>query len=227
MRSTSSRKPIVGLLSPTRHYRECLTRALSSSREFSIVDVGRCDPVDLDRLENLKPEVVLLDLAGAQAIPLVRRMGALLPSAALVALNGGDDESQTVGLFEAGLAGYTPSDASVEDLQEIIGFALRHELHYPPHVAEAILRRLRELDGHRKAAVRSDHLSARELSVLELIEQGLTNKEIAFRLGIEPATVKNHVHAILKKLAVHRRGEAVSHLRHPELRVVRGDRSGE
>ena len=59
-------------------------------------------------------------------------------------------------------------------------------------------------------------LTSRELEVVELIEQGLSNKEIAARLSIAVTTVKNHVHSILEKLKVHRRGEAAS--------LVRGSR---
>src|SRR5262249_1010638 len=56
-------------------------------------------------------------------------------------------------------------------------------------------------------------LSRRELQIAHLIDRGLTNKEIAPELGIEAATVKNHVHNICRKLNVHRRGEAVARLR--------------
>jgi inosine-uridine nucleoside N-ribohydrolase len=56
-------------------------------------------------------------------------------------------------------------------------------------------------------------LTSRELEVVELIEKGLSNKEIAAQLSIAVTTVKNHVHSILDKLKVHRRGEAASLLR--------------
>ncbi len=213
-RGTSSRKTTVAVLGLTRHYRECLTQALTARKGFNIVDVGPYETMDLDRLVGLAPDTALLDLTGIQAIPLIRQMGAKLPATALVALNGGDDESQILALFEAGLTGFVPRDASLEDIEEIIRSASRHELQCPPRVTQEMLRLLRELGGRRRAAVRADHLSARELTVLGLIEQGLTNKQIATRLGIEPATVKNHVHRILQKLAVHRRGEAASQLRH-------------
>jgi DNA-binding NarL/FixJ family response regulator len=58
-----------------------------------------------------------------------------------------------------------------------------------------------------------DELTARELEILELVDAGLSNKEIAAHLAIEVATVKNHVHHILEKLGVHRRAEAVAVMR--------------
>jgi len=204
----------VAVLGLTRHYRECLTQALTARKGFIVVDVGSYETAELDRLVSLAPDAALLDLTAIQAIPLIRQMGAKLPATALVALNGGgDDESHILALFEAGLTGFVPRHASLDDIEEIIHSASRHELHCPPHVTQEMLRLLRELGGHRRAAARSGHLSARELAVLGLIEKNLTNKESAIRLGIEAATVKNHVHRILKKLAVHRRGEAALQLR--------------
>jgi DNA-binding NarL/FixJ family response regulator len=55
-----------------------------------------------------------------------------------------------------------------------------------------------------------DELTAREMEILRLMQQGVSNKTISRHLGIELSTVKNHVHSVLAKLGVHRRGEAIS-----------------
>ena len=60
------------------------------------------------------------------------------------------------------------------------------------------------------AAACIDGLTAREMEILRLMQQGVSNKTISRHLGIELSTVKNHVHSILAKLGVHRRGEAIS-----------------
>ena len=65
----------------------------------------------------------------------------------------------------------------------------------------------------RRAFLPGSTLTARELEVLSLLDEGLSNKQIARRLCIELATVKNHVHHILEKLQVGRRGEATAYLR--------------
>jgi DNA-binding NarL/FixJ family response regulator len=66
-----------------------------------------------------------------------------------------------------------------------------------------------EGDGHADAV----QLSRRELQIAELIDRGLSNKEIGRQLGIEAATVKNHIHNMCEKLKVHRRGEAAARVR--------------
>jgi two-component system, NarL family, nitrate/nitrite response regulator NarL len=71
------------------------------------------------------------------------------------------------------------------------------------------------------------NLTARELEVLRLIEEGRSNKEIATALSIELPTVKNHVHRILEKLHVHRRSEAAARVRRHGLARLGGIRNGQ
>jgi len=211
-------KATVAILGATRHFRECLELVLTGRRNFNLVNVGSYEPADLARLASLRPDAVLLDLVGISTTDrpgtMVQHIAGLLPAAALIVIDGNAGDSEILEYFEAGLTAFVPRSASLDDLEEMIGKALRRELQCPPSVTAIMVRRLKELAGRRPVTVGTDRLSPREHSVLRLVEQGLTNKQIAVRLGIEAATVKNHVHRILKKLAVHRRGEAASHARH-------------
>jgi DNA-binding NarL/FixJ family response regulator len=80
-----------------------------------------------------------------------------------------------------------------------------------------MLRRIAALSADRQGRA-GDVLTPREMEILALIDDGRSNKEIARHLGIELATVKNHVHNLLEKLHVHRRGEAAAHARGRSLR---------
>ena len=80
-------------------------------------------------------------------------------------------------------------------------------------MANDLLRRLRELSAAVAGPDPEARLTRREVEVLELIEEGLSNKLIARRLSIQEQTVKNHVHNILLKLGVSRRTEAVAAMR--------------
>lgn len=122
-----------------------------------------------------------------------------------------DDEA--VALVEAGSAGFLSRDASIEEVVQAVV-----ELHdggapVPLAFAARVAARIEELERRVDRSPRSDemtdHLSGREREVLVTLARGLGNKEIAHRLGIRTATVKNHVHSILTKLGVGRRREAV------------------
>jgi len=132
----------------------------------------------------------------------------------VVAITLGETEAEVIQLAEAGVAGYVLPDGSLDDLIIAVESAVRGELYCPPRVAFTLLRRL----GAMAASLKDDEekathsplraLTGREREILHLVDDGMTNKAIARRLIIELATVKNHVHNILKKLHVHRRIDA-------------------
>ena len=89
-------------------------------------------------------------------------------------------------------------------------------------MAASLLRRVAALAAVHGGELPRGRLTSREREIVRLIDQGLSNKEIARDLGIEVATVKNHVHNILEKLQVHRRGEAAARVRGIGSRRVSG-----
>ena len=127
-------------------------------------------------------------------------------------------ESEILAVAEAGIAGFVTSDASVAELVAAIESVARGEALCTPSVTAALMRRLASLARSWAEADPIEPLTAREREILELIDEGLSNKQIAQRLRIELPTVKNHVHRILGKLGVHRRA------RPP--RCARGTRQG-
>jgi DNA-binding NarL/FixJ family response regulator len=132
----------------------------------------------------------------------------------IVAFGVPGDERHVIALAEAGVLGFVEREASVDQLIECILRAARGEATIPPKFATTLLRRVAALSD-RKDAPDPDlaALTVRERQIVEIIAEGLSNKEIAARLSIEVATVKNHVHSILEKLNVSRRSEVVARLR--------------
>ena len=99
-------------------------------------------------------------------------------------------------------------DADIADVVTVIESVMRGELVCSPKVAASLYHSISSLGTHGNVA-----LTSRELEVVELMNRGLSNKEISLRLRIETCTAKNHVQNILHKLGVHRRGQAVAKLR--------------
>ena len=111
------------------------------------------------------------------------------------------------------VSGYVSREDSLDDLVAVVESVGRGELLCSPRVAASLLRRVASRAGTRWDSAPTHHLTAREAQIGQLIQEGLSNKEIASRLGIEVTTAKNHVHNLLEKLQVHRRAEAVARLR--------------
>jgi len=130
----------------------------------------------------------------------------------IVALGIPDAEDDVIAFAESGVLGFVEREASLDELVATVLSAARREASFPPRIATMLLRRVSSLATRQVPAAVTD-LTVRERQVVQLIAEGMSNKEIATRLCIEVATVKNHVHNILEKLQVSRRLDAVARLR--------------
>ena len=156
-------------------------------------------------------EVALVDTAMPYGLAAVRGIVATAPEVKVVALGIPERERDLIACAEAGIAGYVPREASVADLVAVLESVARGELLCSPRTAAALLRRVTALAAARPTAsgVALEALTPREREIVALLERGLSNKEIARALGIEVATVKNHVHHLLEKLQVGNRAQAI------------------
>jgi DNA-binding NarL/FixJ family response regulator len=125
-----------------------------------------------------------------------------------------DHERDIIPCLESGAAGYIPTDASVDDLVHIVTAVANGNAWCSDRFAAFLFSRIRDFANGKWPDAREDALlTAREFEVIELLAEGLSNKEIAGRLNIETQTVKNHVHHLLEKLSVHKRMDAVAYAR--------------
>ena len=142
----------------------------------------------------------------------VRVLAAAAPAAKIVAVGIPDDESAILGLAEAGVSGYVTVEQPLAELVAAVEAAANDELQCSPRVAAALAKRVATLAGGPRGNGER-RLTRREREIAALIAEGLLNKQIARRLSIEQATVKNHVHNILAKLGASRRDEVAVLLR--------------
>lgn len=199
------------VVAEVRLYREGLAAVLGGEDHIEVVGAAPTTPPDAG---VLRPDVVLVDVAGADDLGAVRDLRTAVPAAQVIALAVPDREGAVVACAEAGVSGYVTRDQSVEDVVAAVEAVARGEMICSPRMAAMLVRRVAALAEHpAPTAAPPPRLTARELEIVALIDQGLSNKQIARRLSIEVATVKNHVHNVLKKLHVDRRQEAAARVR--------------
>lgn len=200
----------VMIISAIRLYREGLERVLGEDEHIDIVGTAALVREALGNLDTIKPDVVLLDVAANNLVTAVQQILEQAPRTQVVALSVPDNDDELIACAEAGVSGFVTRDGSVDELIASIKAAAAGELSCSPRVAGLLVKRVAALAAkhHKDSLVTS--LTRRELSILELIGQGHCNKEIARALHLEVATIKNHVHNILKKLRVNHRAEAAA-----------------
>jgi DNA-binding NarL/FixJ family response regulator len=199
----------VFIAADVRLYREGLAETLGRKEGLSIVGAQRCGPEALAHIAELLPDVVVLDVGMPQSYALAREIQRSAPRTSIVALGVGESAAQMLAYAEAGITGYLTHDTSLEDLIVVVESAARGEAICSPQLAGSLVRRLAALAADREPDPPEARLTSREREIVALIERDLSNKEIANSLGIEVATVKNHVHNLLEKLSVHRRSDAI------------------
>jgi two-component system nitrate/nitrite response regulator NarL len=193
-------------------YREALAGSLERDERFSVVAVVSDVEGATAALEDVKAEVLLMDARMPGSTHAVWALAAAAPQVKIVALGVPQPNGHVIALAEAGASGYVPGNGSVEDLAAVVESVSRGETLCSPEIAATLFRRVATLARERRLDI-DEQLTARELEVLRLIEEGFSNKEIGSALSIELSTVKNHVHRILEKLKVRRRTEAVARAR--------------
>jgi len=199
----------VFIAADVRLYREGLAETLGRQEGLIVAGAQRCGPEALALIAELLPDVVLLDVGVPQSCALAREIQRSAPRTSIVALGVGESAAQMLAYAEAGITGYLTLDTSLEDLIVVVQSAARGEAICSPQLAGRLVRRLAALAVDREPDPPEARLTGREREIVALIERDLSNKEIANSLGIEVATVKNHVHNLLEKLSVHRRSEVI------------------
>jgi DNA-binding NarL/FixJ family response regulator len=199
------------LVDESRLYREALADLLRAEAWVTGVDVAVDGRSALEREVVFPPTVTLLNLAVQDSLSWLRALREA--GARVVVLGVPELDADVLACAEAGAAGYLLRGDSLPSLLELIRAVARGETICSPHAAALLLRRVATFAAERRSRNGLGLLTAREAEILELLEEGLANSEIAQCLSIQVRTVKNHVHAILGKLEVSRRGQAVARAR--------------
>jgi DNA-binding NarL/FixJ family response regulator len=207
--------PTILVASDVRLFREALAESLSRQSDWTLVGTADSCQQLVGLLETHPADIVVFDAALSGALKLVRRCAGTRPELKFVAVAVTESENEIIACAEAGVAAYLPREGSVDELIVAVRRVRRGELLCSPQVAGSLFRRIAAMSAARAddQAFLAASLTRRELEIVALLDRGFSNKQIAVALNIEVPTVKNHIHRVLEKLQVKRRGEAAARLR--------------
>ncbi|WP_149262704.1 response regulator transcription factor [Actinomadura sp. K4S16] len=209
---TAAERPRVLLADDHPIYRDGLSLMLTSTGAVEVVGTA-ADGVDaVDMARRLQPHVVVMDLQMPKldGIEATRRITGRHPDIAVLALTMHEDDESVLAAMLAGARGYLVKGADQAEILRAITAVANGEIIFGPALAARVTAYFARLAAPR--ATEPDpfpHLTAREREVLTLIAGGLTNRQIADRLSLSPKTIRNNVSAVLAKLQVADRTQAV------------------
>ncbi len=195
------------LIEDNRLLREGIAAMLDDHDDFKVVARSEDgDAVRQLKSLNLPPDVVLLDL-GLEKVNSLKLMALLqeeLPTAKIIAMDILPDHVDVVEFVKAGGSGFILKNAPLEDWIKTIKTVAMGEKVLPPVLTQSLFTQIIELALSSGKDIPADAIqfTRREREVVDLIAEGLSNKEIAESLHIATYTVKSHVHNILEKLAL-------------------------
>ncbi|MFG2225049.1 response regulator [Streptomyces sp. NPDC048644] len=208
----SPQRPIrVFLLDDHEVVRRGVQDLLDAEPDIEVVgDAGTADHA-LARGPALRPDIAVLDvrLPDGDGISVCRELRSRMPRLACLMLTSFDDDEALLDAIMAGAAGYVLKEIKGSDLVAAVRTVASGRSMLDPATTSRLMNSLRgeEADADPEADVLST-LSPREREILDLIGEGLTNREIGKRLYLSEKTVKNHISRLLAKLGVERRIQA-------------------
>ena len=190
--------------------REGTREILEQEADLEVVAEAGDGRETISLVEREHPDVAIVDISmpvmnGIEATKGIKRVS---PQTAVLVLTAYDDDQYVFAILEAGAAGYLLKNARRSELVEAVRQIANGESVLHPSIAKKLVRRVA---SEKKSAAQPqvDVLTERELEVLGLAAQGLSNREIAKQLVVSPRTVQSHMANIFGKLEVGSRTEAV------------------
>jgi DNA-binding NarL/FixJ family response regulator len=202
------------LIEDNRLLREGITAVLNEQPDIRAVSAtGNGDA--REKAEKIKPQVVLLDLGwGTKAVcELQKIIKKKFPKAEIVVMDLIPAQAEVVEFVKAGVSGFIPKDATIDDFLHTIRSVAKGKKVLPPPLTGSLFSHIVEYavqSGKTNCLMEAVKLTRREQEVVKLISRGMGNKEIARELSVAVHTVKSHVHNTLEKLALHTRLELAS-----------------
>lgn len=197
----------VALIEDNRLVREGITALLNQLPDLKVVAAR--SSADSTLLRRVNPQVVLLDLGlrNGDSLRVAQQVRREFPESKIIVMDLLPVHEDIVEFVNAGVSGFIMKDATLEELVTTIRSVAGGAHVLPPQVTGTLFSQIaREaVTRGRPDALDSVRMTPREREVVNLIAEGMSNKEIATRLHIATHTVKSHVRNILEKLTLHSR----------------------
>ncbi len=191
--------------------RLALRDILERETDFAIVGETGDGREAVKLADELAPTVIIMDISmpGMDGLEATRQIKAAHPGIAVLVLTVHTDDQYIVEMLKAGAAGYLLKSIFGEEIVQAIRAVVAGEIVLSPSIGRQLMRQAARYQTKPVPLEAGEKLSAREMEVLKLAAQGMSNKDIADNLGVRERTIKGYLSDIFSKLGVASRTEAV------------------
>ena len=188
--------------------RQGLRKYLDLHENITIVGEAENGFAALEKVNKFTPDIVLMDLVMPEmdGIEATQKIIAAYPGIKVIVLTSFTEDDKVFSAIKAGAVGYLLKDISPPDLAKAIQAVHSGETHLHPDITKKLMNQF--VNPKSEAEITPEDLTPREMEVLQLIAQGLSNKELAEELTISEKTVKTHLSSIYSKLNLSDRTQA-------------------
>ena len=199
------------VIEDNRLLRDGILSILKPHSDIVIIGASGDSKNTLIKIKQSKPNVVLLDLGlrSLNSLQVVRLVKKDFPQAKIIVMDLAPVQADILQYVKAGANGFILKDASLNDLLITIRTVSEGATVLPPMLVDSLFSQIVEFavrEGKTKLK-QAVQMTKREREVIELLSEGMTNKEIAQRIHVSMYTIKSHIHNIMEKLALHTRLE--------------------
>jgi DNA-binding NarL/FixJ family response regulator len=198
-------------------FRGAIAELLSGQPDMTVVGVAENGLAAVEKAHELQPDLIVMDVEmpvmnGVEATRLIREQ---LPAVKVVMLTVADDDDHLYDAIKFGAHGYLLKDLRPEQLYDMLRSVMAGETALSPRIAARLLDEIRDgLTTRTPTSRQADEpaVTPRELEILQLVAEGMSNREIGRKLHITEGTVKNHVHNALERLHMDNRIQAAAYI---------------
>lgn len=198
------------LLEDNRLLREGIAAMLGKEKDIKVEAVFGDSVKALQWVGKSAPDIILLDLGlrGNSSLHFVKKINKDFQDIRIIAMDLSPVQEDVLLFVKAGVSGFILKDATVSEFLKTIRMVVTGEKVLPPHLTESLFSQIVNdalVESDNSKLIESVRMTRRERQVIDLVADGLSNKEIAQELNLSPYTIKSHIHNILEKLTLHTR----------------------
>ena len=192
--------------------RQGVRRLLEGEPDFDVVAEAGNAAEALDRVRELRPDVVLMDIgmSGLSSFEAVRCMRKEVPATKIIFLTMFEDEDYMMQCFKAGASGYVLKDTPVPELFGAVREVFHGGTYFSPRVLGRVIEDMR-INSPERTRHDGSILTPREREVIKLLAEGNSVKKVADLLGLSAKTVEAHKFNLMRKLDIHNKAQLVTY----------------